>query len=263
MQGNKVEVCKGCGEDFERVLGFPGYCPGCREARETAWQEEERAEYVLRQAETRIRWGEECGRPWKFRGTSFLNWAPRAGNITRAFESCRAYAEEFPLEDAHGFRSLGLYSRTNGLGKTHLVAAMVNRIIERWEGPPEEVCPVRFETGPSLIMRIRGTYNIRSGDQGHETEEEVYRDLNRVPLLIVDDAGKEAPSDHTRRVYFSLIDGRYSAGLPLVLVSNLRGVELESLIGAAAADRLAEMCNGPALTLSGKSYRQLMLGRDG
>ena len=101
---------------------------------------------------------------------------------------------------------------------------------------PGEPCPVIYETGTGLLRRIRGSYNLPPGST-HETEEEIYYRLRGVKLLILDDVGKTVASEHTRRVFYEVIEDRYSTGLPLIMVSNMEGEELENLIGPAAYER--------------------------
>lgn len=55
------------------------------------------------------------------------------------------------------------------------MAAIVNHVINTWSGDPKKKCPLRFESGPSLVKRIKATYNLRKGDDGHEREDEVYQ----------------------------------------------------------------------------------------
>ena len=79
-------------------------------------------------------------------------------------------------------------------------------------------------------------------------------------LLILDDVGKERPSEHTREVYFYIIDERYKAGLPVVITSNLPlegQPSLCDLMGPSTVDRLIGMTRGRVIELKGKSYRQL------
>jgi DNA replication protein DnaC len=103
--------------------------------------------------------------------------------------------------------------------------------------------------------RIRATFN----DGARETDEEIYLQLERVRLLIVDDVGKRTPRDlsFTQQVWFRIIDGRYRAQRPLVLTTNLLPNELDQHIGGACADRLMEMCGASGLiAMKGTSYRR-------
>lgn len=148
-----------------------------------------------------------------------------------------------------------------GVGKTHLVAALVNHLINtepsaeiiRNEYVAKKSCPVYFTTESQMSARIRATFNHDDG----ESERAVYKHLNTVSLLIIDDVGKVRPHDYSflQGVYFQIIDERYVTEKPIILTSNLNFSDLEKHIGGACADRLKEMCNGNFVKMVGESYR--------
>ena len=271
QETTETRPCEKCGREFEaavtiyalrsgpRVIG-PKQCPECiaravaEEAQRVAEEaEEERRALLVAQAGVREQWGESM--PRKFWRSTFESWQGRSG-LAGVVRDCQQYADGFPLEAPHGYPSLWLFSETNGLGKSHLANAVAHRLFQRWDGDPGRAsCPVRYETGPGLLVRIKATYD--RGESGHETEEMVYRSLRGVPLLILDDVGKETPSEHTRRVYFHLIDQRYQEDLPVLLATNVPGERLETLLGPDTADRLFEMTQGGQChTLKGRSFRE-------
>jgi len=209
----------------------------------------------------RVAWLEKSGIPVRFQLCGFDNFKKELQ--PKAYEAAVEYAKKtvngwgependngLPIWDP----SLLLYSGIYGVGKTHLAAAIANYIIDNepisdpMRGPS---CPVMFTNETQLLMRIRATFN-----HGDETEESLFKKLTRVRLLIVDDVGKENPSDYSfyQRVYFTLINERYNACAPMVLTSNLPPGKLAVHIGDAAADRLAEMC-GKIIKMNGSSYR--------
>jgi len=139
-----------------------------------------------------------------------------------------------------------LHSPGPGAGKTTLACAVVNHLITKYEGR----FGVVYETGPGLGVRVRGTYQDKSG----ESEAALHKLLAEIPLLVLDDIGdrlKEAPTEHTQRVYFAIVDARYRAGLPILVVTNSIGDELASMIGAYTFDRLMEMCGGAVTVMRG------------
>ncbi|MFQ5925609.1 MAG: ATP-binding protein [Dehalococcoidia bacterium] len=242
-----------------RELG-PKVCPGCQEEQERRVAEEEKARLDLDRARLRGRWRNSCGIPPRFQAKVFENFERRLQ--PKAFDAARKFAEEFPLEGSTGSPSLVLYSLPPGYGqgKTHLACAVCHRIIDRWQGDPEDaVCPVLFVTETDLLLRIRATYHLRELErEWHEREEEVYAELKSKMLLILDDVGKEQPADprFMQRVYFHVLDGRYQRGLPILMTSNLGIDDLEVHMGAAVVDRLVEMTGGKIVQLKGESYRR-------
>ncbi|MBU2060155.1 MAG: hypothetical protein KKB38_20790 [Gammaproteobacteria bacterium] len=170
-------------------------------------------------------------------------------------------------------RSIILASpRVYGVGKTHLVSALINELIDtkqavymRSDGEFSHYsCPAYFTTETELLARIRNTYNHEEGEE-HETEAHVFRFLSQFPLLVIDDVGKVRPRDLSflQGVYFRIIDDRYSQGygsddyeLNVILTTNLTLDALDAHIGGASADRLREMCGKEnIITMTGKSYR--------
>jgi len=273
LGGKEARACRSCGKEFEapvvtavgKVFG-PTLCPECSAQ---AGLEDEVARVKAREeARERLRqqWLSTCGLGLRFQGSTFESWESRAG-LRQVLSQCQAYADQFPVDEIPiGFPSRWLYSKTHGLGKTHLVAAITHRIFDRWEGDPEGArCPVRYETGPGLLLRVRRAYDRpRDSDVWQESEADIYDELRGVPLLILDDVGdreKESPSEHTRRVYFHVIDQRYANGLPVVFCSNVEGVELERVVGTATFSRLRAMVGGSQEELKGKDFRLIQAER--
>ncbi|KKL74491.1 hypothetical protein LCGC14_2064350 [marine sediment metagenome] len=242
------------------VYGDWHECVPCRAAREEqeAQEAEEQARNAILAARQDLR--RRCGLPRKYWHETFAAWEERGWPRSRAFHKVRRWAQEFPSIPA-GYPSLILHSELPGTGKTTLAACAINALINRWEGGPDHpVLPVLYETGPSLNIRVRSTYNIRPDEAPwRETEREMYRNLCWVNLLVLDDVGdpdKEPASDHTRRLYFHIINQRYNDGLPVLLVTNSGGEELEKIMGKYAVDRLSEMTGGDIITVDGKTRKQ-------
>ncbi len=262
-------VCQGCGGAFQGEVSIytlfgkareirPRECPQCRETREAEERRLAEEERRLEQLKTRLGWRRSCGIPEYLQEKTFADFDRRFQRIV--FDAVKSWAEGFSIEAARGYSSLVLWSEGYGQGKTHLAVAACNIIIDSWDGDPEHaVCPIRFESGPGLVRRIRATYNIPPDQPYHETEEMVYSRLRGVKLLVLDDVGKEKPSAHTREVYFYIIDERLKWGLPLLITSNLplEGQNsLEELMGPATVSRLIGMCQGNCFQLKGDDFRR-------
>ena len=202
-------------------------------------------------------WRIKCGIPKRFACSTFENFDTKLHK--RAYDIVREYATAFyTVEDKP---SLLMYSRkTPGLGKSHLASAVGHYVIENWNGVPTYggVCPVLFVQENELLMRIRSTYNQGNYGQHQEREIDIYNQLRRVDLLIIDDIGKEQPADlrFCQRMYFDIINGRYNDMKPVVLTANLDTGELADYMGDAVVDRLAEMCGKKRIVqFTGESYR--------
>ena len=91
----------------------------------------------------------------------------------------------------------------------------------------------------------------------------VMKPVITVPLLVIDDIGKEPPTEWAISTIYNIINGRYEAYLPTMVTTNY---DTEALIERmtpretqgdmtawATIDRLMEMCR--AITLTGQSWR--------
>ncbi len=278
----KTGICQDCGNEFVYEVNSiltaisyqPQLCGECSArhlADETAAQQaKEQVEKQRRLRDIREQWRRECGITARYTDVRFETWqSGRPGNVDSIYKKCLAYADTFPLVRPQGYHSLVITiaetapkqfkdnPRSWGVGKTHLVNAIAHRILDRSQGEIYR-CPVHVTTEPDLFRRIQTTYN-----GGRENEEAIINQLVRVPLLILDDIGKEERRDMTfvQRILFAVINGRYNNLLPVVLTTNKTQKELRQYLGGegsneAAFDRLAEMCGGEFAGIKGESYRR-------
>lgn len=259
--------CQTCGASFQgevvvrnqAPLFRPRTCPACMAAAEQVERDKAAADRLAQVQELRRRWRLRCGIPAALQTRTFANFKRRLQ--AQAYDRVKAWATGWPFANPRGYPSMLLFSQEGvyGVGKTHLLVAAVNSVVDRWDGDPDTaVCPVRFETGPSLKERIVATYNVPDSQrEWHETAEDIYRVLIGVPLLVLDDVGKEKPSDHTRQVYYHLINERLNRELP-VLVSSNKDPESDAMadvMHGATVSRLLGMTRGEVLELSGADQR--------
>lgn len=139
-----------------------------------------------------------------------------------------------------------------GTGKTHIAAAIANQLIHQGK-------PVICMTMIDLLARIRKTFNRDGID-----ESAVLSLYKTVPLLIIDDIGKEPPTEWAISTIYNIINGRYEAYLPTIVTTNYDDKTLvermtpktsgDSVTAEATIDRLMEMCIG--IVMTGPSWRQ-------
>jgi DNA replication protein DnaC len=114
------------------------------------------------------------------------------------------------LSLAEGFVPAGegcyLYG-PNGTGKSHLVAAILNRATQQG-------IAARYGHAPALLRVLRQGFRDNSADDRLEA-------LAGVTLLAIDDLGAEAPGDWATAVLFDLLKSRDAAGLTTLITSNL------------------------------------------
>jgi DNA replication protein DnaC len=271
----QYHVCKECHSEYDAtVTYFPegslvsswsnnrsGLCPTCRKKQSATIDAEENGKAKGERDDRRERWRQSCGIPHKYLFKGFQqfdkSWQPRA------FAIVKEYAENFPIAEPEGYKSLVLYSvKSWGTGKTHLACSVAHHILSRWNGETG-ICPVAFVSEPVLFKTIRETYSYSPMEKGtHSSESDIVNSLIRVPLLILDDLGKEDVADlrFVQRTLFAIIDGRYNLDLPVMVTANLDDAGLRTHLGGASENeasfnRLMEMCKNIMIRMDGASYR--------
>jgi DNA replication protein DnaC len=261
----EYRVCRRCKSEYtanivdmlgvRHVLG-DGYCRKCVDNNLVKEEEKTKGEIITQ----RRQWRESCGIPRKFMNEDFSTFRMgRDKTIDNAFKECIKYAEGYPLNSPHGYRSLMLASYNAwGVGKTHLVCAIGHRVLDRWNGE-EIVLPVRFISEPDIYRMIQDTYS----NENDSSEQSIIRGLVGARLLIIDDIGKErrVRPDFVQRIMYSIINGRYGYELPTVMTTNLTQNQLKLYLGGglkdeATFDRIIEMVGGQFIILEGESYRR-------
>lgn len=116
-----------------------------------------------------------------------------------AYETARAYADE-----PQGWLVL---TGASGTGKTHLAAAIANRCLDRG-------LAAYFAVTPDLLDYLRATFSPSSD----VTYDELFDYLRQVDLLVLDDFGVHAGTPWAHEKLFQLINYRYAARLPTVVV---------------------------------------------
>lgn len=178
-------------------------------------------------------------------------------NNRQAAIAAQRYADNFdkllPKRDKPEPGRNGLFiSGPKGTGKTHLAASIANQLIQKGT-------PVICMTMIDLLERIKRTFARGGADEG--TVLSIYK---TVPLLVIDDMGKEPPTEWAVSTIYNIINGRYEAYMPTIVTTNYDDQALiarmtpqatrDSITAEATIDRLMEMCKG--IVLAGPSWRQ-------
>jgi DNA replication protein DnaC len=224
------------------------------EAEREAAERREKADRLLQERVRRVTNGSGMGE--RFLRRTFDSFVAENGEQEYVLRRAKRFAAHFdallpgrdkPLPKQNGFIITG----PKGTGKTHIAAAIANYLLQ--QGTPVICMPEH-----ALYGRIKSTYESHDGAD----EAGVLRQYATVPLLVIDDLGKERATAWSASTLFSVVDSRYEAALPLIVTTNY---DIKALVGRltppgddgvtaeAVVDRLREM--SVSVTLTGESRR--------
>jgi DNA replication protein DnaC len=218
-------------------------CSKCRDEREAkaAKDELERQQAVDRLARAE-RLLKRAAIPPRFADRRLSNYVPQCEGAKRAFSQAASYAENFPEALTTG-ASLIMCGGV-GTGKTHLAVGIAHAVLEMGR-------PAVFSSVMGAVRAVKETYR-----RDTEISERDAIDSFILPdLLILDEVGVQFGSDTEKLILFEIINGRYEALKPTILISNLAKDALAQFIGERVFDRLREG-GGKLIAFDWPSYRR-------
>ncbi|MDA1044344.1 MAG: hypothetical protein O3C57_03870, partial [Verrucomicrobia bacterium] len=87
-----------------------------------------------------------------------------------------------------------------------------------------------------FFLSIRATF----GGKSSRTEFDVTRHYADARLLVIDELQERGETTFEDRLLANVIDKRYAASLPTILIANIEANEFPSYVGASISDRLNE-----------------------
>ena len=127
-------------------------------------------------------------------------------NNKKVYQSLKDYSERFVnLEERKGLILTG----NNGVGKTHLACSIANELIKNG-------IPIIYGTLINLLAELKSTYD----NDNNISEMEIIKLYEKVDLLVIDDLGKEKPSEWGLEKLFTIINSRYENNLPVIITTN-------------------------------------------
>ena len=157
-------------------------------------------------------------------------------NNKKVYQSLKDYSEKL----ANSVERKGLILvGNNGVGKTHLACSIANELIKNG-------IPIIYGTLINLLAELKNTYDV----DNNISEMKIIKLYEKVDLLIIDDLGKEKPSEWGLEKLFTIINSRYENNLPVIITTNydqnslINRLNINGEIETAKSiiSRLYEMC---------------------
>ena len=101
-----------------------------------------------------------------------------------------------------------------GVGKTHLAAAIANKV-------QRAGMRVLFVVAPDLLDYLRATFQRGSA----VSYDRRFNEVRQAPFLVLDDLGVHSATDWAEEKFFQILNHRYIAGSPTVLTISDAGWE--------------------------------------
>lgn len=132
-----------------------------------------------------------------------------------------------------------------GSGKTTIASAVSRELVAKDKS-------VRFETMVGILRKMRESFG-----KGLDALDGMFG----CDVLVLDDLGKESPTDLALYVLFELVDYRYSNSRPFIITTNYDGGELAGRLAVNGEESTAEaivsrlMHNCAKMTTGGRNWR--------
>ncbi len=173
--------------------------------------------------------------------STFENYIPETNQQEDVKEFCMLYAEKFNLRENRP-KNL-LFHGDTGIGKTHLAVSILKEILKKeYSG--------LFISLPLLLTMIKNTYS--KNDESGMTVVDIFKKMKSIDLLVIDDMGAEAGSNHDIQKIFELLDSRL--GKPTVFTTNLNYEQFSETFGKRNASRILK--DTIIIKLDGPDYRK-------
>lgn len=226
---NGIKICDVCGEPVQAIVQMFGEerivsCT-CQCDKEAEIRERAEAERAARRRQI------ELLKADGFRGAEFYTWTFEHddGKDPDIIRAAKKYAEKFDFWRTRKRERGLLFSGGVGTGKTFAAACIANYLMDRGKA-------VLMTNFAQIVNRLQDNF---------EGRQKYIDGLNNYDLLIIDDLATERDTEFVNEAIFAVIDGRYRAGLPLVITTNIPLNEIyhaKELRKKRIYSRICEMC---------------------
>lgn len=199
------------------TLKHRGLCPKCMQENRERAEEEERQ----RRCKTLL----SCSDiPLRFKGCSIDGLAGSSPGIVHVRKVCKGFVQNFQ-ERGPSLVFIG----NVGTGKTHAACAIGLELMRAGHS-------VKYTSEYKMTKAIKGTWN----EDSERSEDQVIREYLQPDLLIIDEIGLAFDSSAQRILFYQVMNGRYEAMKPCIIIGNLTQAELTEHLGERILDRLRE-----------------------
>ncbi len=183
-----------------------------------------------------------AGIPKRFKNKTFGSYNPEGAGQARIRDICQRYATGFKRVYEGGV-NLVLTGRP-GTGKTHLAVAILQEVMTQGKTGI-------FVSVSEMLRAIRATYSANAEIR----EDQAFDSFIKPHLLVLDEVGVSIGDEEKRKaMVFDVINARYNAMKPTILLGNLNEEDLKQYLGERVWDRIREG-GAPVLAFTWESYR--------
>lgn len=176
------------------------------------------------------------------KSATFENYQPTTNLQEQVKSNLMAYARNFNLRNGMKPKNLLIFGET-GIGKSHLAISILKVVMEKeYSG--------LFISLPLLLTLIKNTYS--KYDDSGLTAVDILNKMKEIDLLVIDDMGAEAGSNHDIQKIFELLDSRL--GKPTIFTTNLKHDQFTNVFGQRNTSRILK--NTIIVKLDGIDYRK-------
>lgn len=221
-----------------RVTHWMG-CPDCSKQAQAEKGQAEAARGVA-EAQRRLESSlNQAGIPVRYRRKTFESFIVENDAQERALCVAMEFAGNFDTHRRSG--TVIVFSGVPGTGKSHLAIAIAQAVMTGHTA--------LYTSAIDAVRMIRNTWRRDS----ERTETQVLDMLAGVDLLVLDEVGVQYGTEAEQVNLFDIIDKRYRALMPTILLTNQGKGGLKTFLGDRSFDRLRE--GGQWVVFDWESYR--------
>jgi DNA replication protein DnaC len=179
----------------------------------------------------------------------FPEWFPDAPAPTGE-KWADGFKRSMPIIEAGG---IAVFFGGRGTGKTRMAYELSKHAKlpkTTFGGKSSAYRPIICTTAMRLFLRLRDSFRKNA----ESSELQIIDEMSGAALLVLDEFQERGETDFENQKITHIIDARYSAGLPTILIANLTRAEFAEKMSDSVKDRIAE--NGGGVHFDWGSYRR-------